>query len=295
VSSSRGGRRPRVASHIAVVFDFDGTLMPDSSSLFLQSRGIDVDDFWKRANARLRKGWDQALAWLDLLLEETGPAGRLAGLTQEDLTSFGESLDGQLFPGVRALFADLRRLQAPFGVDVEFYIVSGGLRPLIQAVPTVRKYVTAVYASEFGTDGSGRLRCVKRAVTFTEKTRYLFEIHKGLPAKKTEANPFLVNTFVEKRARRVPFEHMIYVGDGDTDIPCFSLVESNGGIAFGVVHASKEAAARKKVLQLLALPPRVRSLHPPDYRHGSELAEALRLATASISGRIAAFRDAAYS
>jgi hypothetical protein len=77
---------------------------------------------------------------------------------------------------------------------------------------------------------------------------------------------------------------MIYVGDDDTDIPCFSLLESNGGMAFGVVDRSKAAAARKKVLTLLA-PHRVRSLHAPDYRDGTELAEVLRLSVSSIASR----------
>lgn len=292
----RTGARPSLApAHIALVFDFDGTLMPDSTSLFLRSRGIKDKPFWKRADARMRDGWDQVLAWLDLFLEEVSPGRSLAGLREKDLTAFGKSLDGVLFPGVRELFGRVRQLVAPFGVEVQFYIVSGGLGPIIRACPTVADHVRWVYASELDTDDHGVLRGVKRAVTFTEKTRYLFEIHKGLDGSRTERNPLLVNEYVDPRRRPVPFAHMIYVGDGATDIPCFSLLEANGGFAFGVIDRSRETAARRKVLQLLApRPARVRSVHAPNYEPGTSLYEALALSLTSVAGRIEALREAAY-
>jgi phosphoglycolate phosphatase-like HAD superfamily hydrolase len=276
------------------VFDFDGTLMPDSTSLFLASRGIKAKDFWARANARLSSGWDQVLAWLDLFLIEVRPGGALAGVTERDLAAFGATLEPKLFPGVRDLLTELRGLVERFNMEIEYYIVSGGLLPLIEACPTVRDFMTAVYASEFDTDAAGVPRGIRRAVTFTEKTRYLFEIHKGLSAAETKTNPLAVNKFVGSRDRRVPFENMIYVGDGETDIPCFSLLESNRGMAFGVLDTSAEGLTKKKVLDLLA-PLRVRSLHPPDYGAGTSLAAALRLSVVSIAGRLAALRSAAYS
>src|SRR5947207_2162139 len=78
------------------------------------------------------------------------------------------------------------------------------------------------------------LATIKRAVTFTEKTRFLFEIQKGITPQQTAKDPYLVNKDVPATDRRVPFSNMIYVGDGLTDIPCFSLIGHNRGRAFAV-------------------------------------------------------------
>jgi hypothetical protein len=112
-----------------------------------------------------------------------GPArGALAGVTERDLASFGATLEPKLFPGVRDLLTELRGLVERFNVEIEYYIISGGLLPLIEACPTVRDFMTAVYASEFDTDAAGVPRGIRRAVTFTEKTRYLFETTRGASA-----------------------------------------------------------------------------------------------------------------
>lgn len=267
--------------------------MPDSTGQFLVSRGIDDARFWRAASKRVHGGWDQVLAWLDLFLEEVRPGGALAGLRERDLARFGATLDRQFYPGIPRLFDELRKVAAEYrGVHVEFYIVSGGLRPLIMGSRIVRQNFRDVWASEIAMDDNGVLSGIKRAVTFTEKTRYLFEIHKGLTWAATTANPYLVNTLVEPAKRPVPFANMIYVGDGDTDIPCFSLVEANRGIAFGVVDRRRKNWRRKRI-DLLA-PHRVRSVHAPDYRPGHELGDILKLSVSAIAARIMAQRQAAY-
>ncbi len=60
------------------------------------------------------------------------------------------------------------------------------------------------------------------AVTFTEKTKHLFEINKGL-VKSNQRKAFSVNEGMPEDQRRIPFENMLYVGDSLTDVPCFSL------------------------------------------------------------------------
>jgi hypothetical protein len=80
------------------------------------------------------------------------------------------------------------------------------------------KNVTDLWACLVDEDPtSGFLGRIKRCVTFTEKTRHLFEINKGLQSKDTSSNPYLVNKFVPPEERRIPFANMIYVGDGLTD------------------------------------------------------------------------------
>src|SRR5690606_5884316 len=95
-------------------------------------------------------------------------------------------------------------------------------------------------------DDSGAIRFPRRIVNFTDKTRYLFHIQKGIVGPSSRNKPFEVNRKIAAEKLRVPFEQMIFVGDGYTDIPCFSLIRRSGGVAFGVwdpKHRDKRSRA----------------------------------------------------
>lgn len=157
------------------------------------------------------------------MLDRIGQGLPLGLLSNRDLGDFGESLSSRFFPGLPALFPDLRALVDEFrDISIEFYIVSGGLQDVIGGSNVVREWFDGFYGCQLGEDAHGVIRYVKRCVTFTEKTRYLFEINKGVRPEDSRTKPHLVNN--KAAIRRVPFRHMIYVGDGLTDIPCFSLV-----------------------------------------------------------------------
>ena len=126
------------------------------------------------------------------------------------------------------------------------------------------------------------IRYVKRCVTFTEKTRYLFEINKDARPEDSRTMPHLVNN--KPVTRRVPFQHMIYVGDGLTEIPCFSLVRKEGGRTFGVFSRNKKSA-KQAFLELLQ-ERRVDSLHSPDYREAADLGSLIRAAVSSLAADI---------
>ncbi len=265
---------------LAVVFDFDDTLVPDSTTKLLASYGVDTHQFWRvEATRRIQEGFDPTLAWLQMLLERVGPRKPLGRLSNQDLRSFGQTLDGDFYPGIPGLFTELRRIVAGFqDIDIEFYIISSGLREIICGSRVVGRYFKAVYGSEFAEDQSqGCVRSLKRCMTFTEKTRYLFEINKGLNQDQSKGNPYLVNRDIPDPKRRVPFPNMIYVGDGLTDIPCFSLVKKNGGTPFGVFFPSEERSTKRAFLDFLKTE-RVVSCHAPKYRKGDELGSLLRTA-----------------
>ena len=225
---------------IAVVFDFDDTLVPDSTTALLESRGIDAREFWSKLVPPLvDDGYDPPLAYLRLILDRVGRHMPFGMLRNQDLREFGALLDEQYFSGLPPMFEDLQNLVQEFrDVSIEFYIVSGGLQEVIAGSNIVRDYFNGFYGCQLGEDEDGVIRYVKRCVTFTEKTRYLFEINKGVRVEKSRANPHLVNTMVQNR--RIPFDRMIYVGDGLTDIPCFSLVRHGGGKTFGVLSKKQE-------------------------------------------------------
>jgi len=274
-------------SVLALIFDFDDTLLPDSTSALLREHGLDPAEFWTvRTKALVDRGYDPPLAYLNLLLGEVGPVRPLGDLTNQRLREFGSSLDPTWFPGLPQLFEDLRSIAGEHrDVSIEFYIISGGLQPIIEGSAHVKKYFSGVYGCQLGEDAESKIVCdIKRCVTFTEKTRFLFEISKGISPVNAATQPHLVNQLVPEQSRPVPFKNMIYVGDGLTDIPCFSLVERGGGIAFGVFQSGGESA--KQAFQRFLETKRVRSIHHPDYRDDAELGSLLRAAVSAACSNI---------
>ncbi|MBX9689631.1 MAG: haloacid dehalogenase-like hydrolase [Candidatus Obscuribacterales bacterium] len=274
--------------NIAVIFDFDDTLMPDSTTELIKAHGIDPDEFWgKTVRDLLLSGYEPALAYLNRLLENVGKDRPLGEMSNAKLREFGLSLGKNFYPGVSGLFKELREIAGGVSADInlEFYVVSGGLQDLIEEMPLLKKNFTAVYGCQFGEcPKSGLIKQIKKCVTFTEKTRYLFEINKGISPRHVEENKYAVNKDVPLQKRRVPFKNMIYVGDGLTDIPCFSLVKRMGGMAFGVFNPGEERSAKRALLEFLNTD-RVISMHAPRYRKTDELGALLRAAVSTVAQR----------
>src|ERR1017187_543423 len=265
---------------LAVVFDFDATLLPDSTTQLLRRHGIDPKKFWsKDVRALILSGFDPSLAWLKLLIDNVGQGKPLGDVTKKSLREFGGTLDAGFYQGIPELFDDLRALVKKSKVgEIEFYIVSGGLQDIVEGSKIVRKYFSGIYACDLAEDDStGLIRHVKRCVTFTEKTKYLFEINKGIEPKKARRNPYLVNKNVEISKRRIHFKNMFYVGDGLTDIPCFSPLKKLSGTAFGVFDPAQPKSAKRALAEFLK-PDRVISVHAPRYGRNDELGSLLRAA-----------------
>lgn len=259
---------------IAVVFDFDDTLTDDSTTKLLADHGVDTGEFWQRNRELVKQGWNATLSYLTLLLENVGKGKPFGKLTNAGLREFGASL--RFYPGIPGLFNDLRKLTREHRLSnpaVEFYVISGGLEEVIRG-SKIAKHVNGMWGCRFAEGRSGAIEHIANVVSFTEKTRYLFEINKGL-VEECRVNPFAVNEYVAPQDRRVPFSNMIYIGDGLTDVPCFSLVDRNGGSAFGVFDPRKEGSPKKAFEQLVA-PKRVKTMNAPRYRRSDELGALLR-------------------
>lgn len=277
---------------IALIFDFDDTLVPDSTTRLLAEHGIDTRAFWeKEAKGLIAEGYDHALVYLKLLLDRVGPGRPLGKLTLAKLRRFGAGL--KFHPGVGTLFGDLRGIvRGHRGVEIEFHVISAGLFEVIEGSSIARNF-TGIYASRLAEDpATGCVRFIKRCVSFTEKTRFLFEINKGIRPAESLKNPYLVNKDVPPDRRRVPFRNMIYVGDGITDIPCFSLIRKEGGTCFGVFNPAERKSAKRALLEFLG-PGRVVSAHAPRYRMTDELGSLLRSAVANLCERIVLSRQQA--
>ncbi|MBT3413119.1 MAG: haloacid dehalogenase-like hydrolase [Waddliaceae bacterium] len=218
---------------IAVVFDFDDTLGPDSTSGFLNSLGVDVPGFWKEVDKMYLDHWDPVPAYLQkmILLNQKLPEDKQ--ITKSSLQKWGEKTP--LYKGVEQVFEHLQELMSDVSIpiELEFYVISSGIEEVIRA-SRISKHFKDIWACDFEYDSDERIVFPKRIVSFTDKTRYLFDISKGLIGSDARTKPFDVNLKFAADEKRIPMDQMIFVGDGYTDVPCFSLIGKVGGIPLAV-------------------------------------------------------------
>lgn len=259
---------PALQNLIAIVYDYDQTLSPNymQDEVLFPTFGMDAKKFWTKCQALVRDdGYDNELAYMKALLDYLD----IDRPTNARLRELGDRLN--FFPGLPEMFEDFARglltaQHEAHGIRVEHYIISSGLKVLIEG-SRLAKYVRAIFGCEFAEDREGRITFPKRVISHTQKTQFLFRINKGL-LDMTED----VNDHMPHELRPVPFEHMIYVGDGPTDVPCFTVVRQNGGHAIAVYNPDDPTRASfKKCFQLSTHADRVRHIAPADFRAGSHL------------------------
>ena len=246
---------------VAICYDFDKTLSPDDmqSQGFIQSVGWDVPKFWKESNGMAQtNGMDQNLAYMYMMSKEG--EGKV-WLTQSALAEYGSRVN--LFPGVESWFKRMEKYAEEKGVIVEHYIISSGLKEMIEGT-SVAKYFEKIYASSFYYNDKGVAVWPAQVVNYTNKTQFLFRIEKGV----LDVNDPRVNDYFDPEDIRVPFRNMIYIGDSDTDIPCMKLVNSHGGYSIGVFNA--ETNDKNKVYKMMR-DKRIKYYAPADYRENTEI------------------------
>lgn len=274
---------------IAIIFDFDDTLAPDSTSGYLARSGIDVPRFW-REEVRLlmetdsaSEEWDPVPAYLYSMIEKSA-AGGIEPITRDSLAHWGRELP--LYPGVETIFGRLRRTAAAVNprVALEFYVISSGIGEVLRNTAIAHEF-KEIWASDFAYDEAGRVKFPRKIISFTDKTRYIFHVQKGIFGAEYVGKPFEVNRKVDPARIRVPISQMIMVGDGFTDIPCFSLVKQGEGIAIGVYGDPDDREKRSRAWGFIE-DGRVSNLVPADYTEKSALTNSLIMAVESLANRI---------
>ncbi len=253
---------------IAICYDFDKTLSPDDMQAqgYIQSVGYDVAKFWKEANDSARDNdMDSNLAYMLKMVQEA--EGNIL-FTKQALMEYGAHV--QLFPGVEDWFERVRRYGEENGVIVEHYIISSGLKEMIEGTVMARNGAfEKIYACSFFYNERGIAIWPAQVINYTTKTQFLFRIEKGV----LDINDPGVNDYFTPEEMRVPFRNIVYIGDSDTDIPCMKLVDANNGHAIGVYNP--EAGNKTKVYNMVR-DRRISYFAPADYREGSELDQLVR-------------------
>jgi phosphoserine phosphatase len=228
---------------IALIYDFDGTLSPGNMQEFgfIQAVGKTAEEFWRMSDSiAIGQDASNVLAYMKLMFDEAHSKG--IELRREDFRRFGKDI--QLFDGVKEWFAAVNEYGRSRGAVVEHYINSSGLREIIEG-STIAGEFKHIFAGSFIYDERGEAVWPGIAVDYTGKTQYLFKINKGIFSARDNK---LVNASTADDKKRIPFTHMIYFGDGDTDVPCMKIVGMFGGHSIAVYNPDderKKAAAAK--------------------------------------------------
>lgn len=296
---------------IACVWDFDKTLIPDYMQAPLFRRyGIDEATFWAETNALAdhyrKRGYYIApeISYLNHLLTYA-LAGKMPGLSNKILRECGAEI--KFYPGLPEFFASSRAWvkakpeYAKHEIVLEHYVVSTGLAEMIRG-SALAPQLDGVWACEFienplqpgflrqkelSIEAAAGIAQIGIMIDNTTKTRAIFEINKG-----TNRNPAIdVNAKVSAEDRRIPLQNMIYIADGPSDVPSFSVVKKGGGQTYAVYNPANRAEFAQN--DRLRQTGRIDHYGPADYTDNSPTTNWLHMHIEKICDRIVADREAA--
>lgn len=260
----------------AIAYDFDGTLAPGNMQEydFVPAIGMTKKAFWTEVGGLAKEhNADSILMYMMHMLDKAHAAH--VPVRKADFVSFGKSVT--LFDGVIDWFERINAYGKQHGLKVEHYIISSGNREMIEGTPIAKKF-TAIYASSFVYDHNGVAKWPALAVNYTTKTQFLFRINKGVMNVYDNSK---INEFVPKEDRPVPFNNMMFLGDGDTDIPCFRLVKDQGGHAIAVYKPNTKGTKGKA--EKLIKEGRVNFIAPANYSEGGEIESIVKAVIDKVS------------
>jgi 2-hydroxy-3-keto-5-methylthiopentenyl-1-phosphate phosphatase len=265
---------------LALVYDFDGTLTPQPMQEYtvLPELGLSPQRFWDEVNREVRMtGGDPILTYMRLLIEKI--EANKAHLSRDTLRAMARGIE--YFPGVSSWFERTNAYvheQSNGAVDVKHYIISAGLSEILEGI-AIKQHFARIYASQYHFNHH-EVACFPTVViNDTSKTQYLFRINKGRERAQES-----INEYMPENDRPIPFTHMIYIGDGLTDVPCMTVTKKYGGFAVAVYNPAKRASI--KTCRELTAADRIDYFAAADYRPGRSLEKRVRTLLDLIIARI---------
>jgi len=264
----------------ALIYDFDGTLargnMQETS--FIPAIGMTPRQFWHDTVRPevIRSDGDDILMYMQLMLEKARQAGLT--VTRDMLREHGR--DVPLFPGIadRSWFERINAFGAQYGLRIKHFIISSGLYEMIEGCPIFPEF-EHVFASRYVYDDEDVAVWPAVGINYTTKTQYLFRINKGVHNNWEHEK---INRYMPDEDRPVPFDRMIFIGDGDTDVPTMKMMHTKGGHSIAAYDPRNEPNDHTKIHRLIS-DDRVNFVAAADYSEGSTM----DLVVKGILGRIA--------
>jgi len=226
-----------------LIYDFDKTLSPRDMQEygFLPGLMIEPADFWGECRRFANEhAVDPVLAYMYMMQHKARGKMRV---TRQTLGALGGNVE--FFEGVESWFGRINEYGESEGLAVEHYIISSGLQEIIEG-SRIARHFKAVFAASFYYDENGDAAWPATAVNYTNKTQYLYRINKGILDITNHED---LNDFTPKSRRRVPYQNMIYIGDGMTDVPSMKQTRSRGGVAIAVHPRGDTALGDDMLLQ----------------------------------------------
>lgn len=254
---------------VALIYDFDGTLSPGNMQEydFIPAVGRKNEEFWEDSTRMAQdQDGDTILAYLWKMIHEARHNG--ISLKRASFIQSGKKIG--LYEGVKEWFSRINRYAARKEIRIEHYIISSGIREMIEGTPIAKEF-KKIYACSFFYDVDDVAYWPSAVVNYTTKTQFLFKINKGIDSVTDDKR---INDFIPEDQRPVPFRHMIYVGDGTTDIPCMKLVKEKGGCSIAVYDPATEKYTAG--MQKLIADDRVNFVCRADYSPDSEIDTIIR-------------------
>ena len=251
---------------IAIIYDFDGTLTPKTMQEYtlLPRLGIKSKNFWEDIVQETKKtGAETMMVYMRHLLD-CAKEKKLSISKSEFLKM---SKDIEYYDGVTTWFNKINkyvRNKSNSKIKVHHYIISAGHLEILEGI-SIKKYIKKIFASEYYFNKKNIAVFPKIVVTDTTKTQYLFRINKG---KENLADS--INEHMEETKRPIPFDNMIYIGDGLTDVPSMALIKKEGGHSIAVYQNNR---TQIKISESLLRANRVDFIAPADFSEKSILYE----------------------
>ena len=267
---------------VAICYDFDGTLAPGNMQErdFIPNKlKIKVKDFWEEVKQNARKhNMDEILSYLEITLKQA--KAKNVRFDKNAFRAYGRKI--VFFDGVAGWFKRINQYGKEKKLQIEHYIISSGLKPMIEGT-TIAQNFKYIFACDFKYDVHEIPVFPSVAINYTTKTQYLFRINKS-----NQANDLLnnwnndVNKFTADQDRPIPFSQMIYLGDGETDVPAMKMLKFQGGYSIGIYTEDK-----KKLCESLLQNKRCSFIAPADYTKGGETAALVKKILDKIQSEIA--------
>ena len=247
---------------VALIYDFDGTLSPGNMQEFgfIQAIGKDKTDFWAKNKELSEKNDANGILCYMYLMIQAAKANGIS-LRRNSFEEFGSNVE--LFEGVKDWFQLINNYGKKIGLSIKHYINSSGLKEMIEGTPIAKEFEN-IYACSFLYDVDGVAYWPAVAVDYTTKTQFLFKINKGI---KEVSDNRKINEYVPEEKRPIPFERMIYFGDGETDIPSMKMIKDHGGHSIAVYGDTK----KRRIANKLINENRVNFVCRADYRENKDI------------------------
>ena len=249
----------------ALLYDFDKTLCDKDMQEYslIPSLGYaDAGEFWKEVTGLTKENrMDAISAYLYLLQKKFAQLSH--PLRRGDFEGLGAQI--RLYAGVDTWFSRINAYGARMGLDIEHYVISSGMSEIIEQTPIAQEF-RKIFACKYYYNEDGIAEWPAMIVNYTTKTQYIFRINKQVLDVNDDED---LNAWVPHNERPVPFDRMIYIADGITDVPCMRLVKEYGGKSIAVYDPAGKKG--KTVAERLVREGRVDFMSPADYREGSDL------------------------